>query len=737
MSDAWYYADGEKPVGPLAFADLTAILSRVSNAEDVLVWRAGFEQWQRAVSVAELAAFVIKPPKPPHLPPPLPSLSSTLPSGPSIVSATEKDHKNPPSVYRAGLDKRSRNIIVAIVLGLMVVIGWQYFVGYPQMERQRQEAALKQQEQTKQPEQSHLQAVMLTREAVIAASPRIAIETPKLHGSVNLKGGRIDDLSLMQYRETVDPNSPVIVLLSPSVAPDAYFADFGWVPASGTTAAMPGPDTMWTQQGSGALGVNHPVTLTYDNGAGLVFARTIAVDDHYLFTIKDAVTNKSVSAVTLFPYALISRRGTPNTLGYYILHEGLIGVMGNDGLQEETYKKIEDKKSESWDVTDAWLGFTDRYWATAMLPHTNAKVHARFTAREAGGQKTYQTDYLLEPVTVAPGATGSADARLFAGAKEVSVVGINFLGGIDGGYNTALGLNHFDLLIEWGFISYFIAKPMFLMIDYFYRLVGNLGVAILIFATIIKIIFVPFANRSYRSMIKIQRLQPQIAALRERFPEQEQAYKEILELYKHENVTAPSGCLPIVIQSLLCFSLYKVLFVSIEMRHAPFYGWIQDLSAPDPTNVFNLFGLVPFDPATVPLLGSFLHVGALPIILGLTVWQLQRNISPIRLGSVQREAYAVLPLLVIYFSGRMMVGMLLYFLWFTILSIIHQQLLMKKEKVVVGEISEYSAEVLPMGKMQPIVFLTMLAPSLQNVLMVLVFWRRSKRPKITPADPTK
>ena len=307
---------------------------------------------------------------------------------------------------------------------------------------------------------------------------------------------------------------------------------------------------MWTQQGSGALGVDHPVTLTYDNGAGLVFARTIAVDDHYLFTIKDAVTNKSVSAVTLFPYALISRRGTPNTLGYYILHEGLIGVMGNHGLQEETYKKIEDKKSESWDVTDAWLGFTDRYWATAMLPDTDAKVHARFTAREAGGEKTYQTDYLLEPVTVAPGATGSADARLFAGAKEVSVVGINFLGGIDGGYNAALGLNHFDLLIEWGFISYFIAKPMFLMIDYFYRLVGNLGVAILIFATYCQghrqapVLRQPIL----RSMIKIKRYSRK-SLIKRTFPRQEQQHQEILELYKTENVTPPAGCLPIVIQS--------------------------------------------------------------------------------------------------------------------------------------------------------------------------------------------
>ena len=638
----------------------------------------------------------------------------------------------------------------------MVVIGWQYFVGYPQMQRQRQEALLKQQQQQAQVQPGAAQSGALqpgatqptptaagasaqvqaaAREAVIGFSPRVAISTPRLGGSINLKGGRIDDLSLTQYRETIDPAAPPIVLFSPSGAPSAYYAEFGWVPASGSNAATPGPDTVWKQQGSGALGVGPPVTLTYDNGQGLVFTRTIAVDDNYLLTIKDTVANKGASPVTLFPYALISRHGTPRVRGYYILHEGLIGVMGDQGLQEETYKKIEDKKSVTWDVTNAWLGITDKYWAATLLPDTDAKVRARFSAGEAGGLKTYQTDYLLQPQTIAPGVVGSANARLFAGAKEVSVVGIDFPFG-PGGYNAALGLNQFDLLIDWGWF-YFFTKLMFLAIDYFYRLVGNFGIAILILATIIKIIFVPFANRSYRSMIKMQRLQPQIAALRESFPEPEQANKEIIELYKHNNVTAPSGCLPIVLQSFLYFSLYKVLSFTIEMRHAPFFGWIHDLSAPDPSNVFNLFGLIPFEPATFPLVGSLLDIGALPIILGLAVWQLQQNISPIGLSSFQRKTYAVLPLLVIYVGARTMVGMLIYLLWFTFLSIFHQLLLMKKDKVVFGRISEYSAEVLPLGKIQPIVFLTMLAPSLQNVLMVLVFWQRSKTPKITPTDATK
>src|SRR5579883_2085773 len=337
-----------------------------------------------------------------------------------------------------------KNTILAIVLSLLVVVGWQYFIGYPQMQKQRQEALLKQQEQSQtqpgatQPAGANpgpapqgaapsaaapsAQPPSASREAVIASTPHVAIDTPTLTGSINLKGGRIDDLSLRQFHETTSPDSPPIVLFSPSGAPDAYYAEFGWVAASGGNATVPGSDTVWKQDGSGALTVNHPVTLTYDNGKGLIFTRTISVDDHYLFTIKDQVANRSDAPVTLFPYGLVSRHGTPKVQGYYILHEGLIGVMGKDGEQTETYKKMEDKKSESWDVTDAWLGFTDKYWAAALLPDTDARVKTRFSAAEEAGVKTYQTDYLAQPQTIAPGGTGSANGRLFAGAKEVSVV---------------------------------------------------------------------------------------------------------------------------------------------------------------------------------------------------------------------------------------------------------------------------------------------------------------------------
>src|SRR6516165_368520 len=487
-----------------------------------------------------------------------------------------------------------RNTILAIVLSLIVVVGWNFFIAKPQIERQQHEAALKQQQEQSQVQQPQTQPggtpaapptgaptvpgapataaqpTAPSRDAIIVAAPRIPIQTPTLSGSINLKGARIDNLSLEQYRETVDPKSPAIVLFSPSGAPHAYYAEFGFVPAAGVTEKMLGPDTVWTQEGSGALGVGHPVTLVYDNGGGLIFRRTIAVDDRYLFTLKDEVQNKGSAAVTLFPYALISRHGTPQTQGYYILHEGFIGVMGDQGEQAFTYKNVEDKKEVTWEVINAWLGFTDKYWAAALLPDTKAKVRTRYSSGEANGQKTYQTDYMmLDPKVIAPGATTTVDARLFAGAKEVSVVGINFPLAAEGGYNEQLNLNKFDLLIDWGYF-YFLTKPMFLALDFFFRLVGNFGIAILILTVLVKILFFPLANKSYASMAKMKAVQPQMAMIKERYADdrvkQQQA---MMELYKKEQINPVAGCLPIAIQIPVFFSLYKVLFVTIEMRHAP------------------------------------------------------------------------------------------------------------------------------------------------------------------------
>jgi YidC/Oxa1 family membrane protein insertase len=592
-----------------------------------------------------------------------------------------------------------KNTILAIVLSAIVLIGWQYFIGMPQMERQRQETLFKQQQVQAQPPQAApnvaapapqgaaprppgqadvtTPAEQKSREAALAASARIPIDTPAIKGSIALKGGRLDDISLARYHETVDPNSPAIVLLSPSGSPHPFYAEFGWVGGAGANVKAPGPDTVWQREGAGSLEPGRPITLVYDNGEGLKFRRTIDVDDKYLFTLKDEVTNSTAAPVTLYPYALISRHGLPQTSGYYILHEGMIGVMGDQGLQEITYKAIDDKKNLVFKATDAWMGITDKYWAATLLPNTDAQVQAHFFASDTAGVKTYQTDYLLDAKTIAPGTTGTADARLFAGAKEVGLVGINFpLVGI-GGYNQQLGLNHFDLLIDWGWF-YFITKPMFLAIDFLFKLVGNFGVAILLVTVLIKTIFFPLANKSYASMAKMKAVQPQMQALRERYPDDKvKQQQELMELYKREKINPVAGCLPIAIQIPVFFSLYKVLFITIEMRHAPFFGWIKDLSAPDPTNVFNLFGLIPFDPTQVPVIGHFLWIGAWPLVMGVTMW-FQMKLNPAPPDPAQKMIFDWMPVIFTFMLASFSSGLVIYWAWNNTLSVIQQSVIMRR-----------------------------------------------------------
>jgi YidC/Oxa1 family membrane protein insertase len=741
MSDIWYYGDGGKSVGPLSLADLAKVLSsRGTSAKDVLVWRSGFEQWQRAEIVPELVALVSSPPQPPLLPstsppPPLP-LPTNFSSERPLVPATLKKEEDPKQYreVRAAVGRRGRNTIVAIVLSAVVLISWQYFYNVPAMEKQRA-AQLAQGQTANKPEQQESQAAagrssgvpVPRRDIIIASVPRVKIDSPRLNGSIFLKGARIDDVTLVKYREASDPLSPAIVLLSPTGTDTPLYAEFGWIAAGGLTLKIPDETTIWQQDGTGSLTPGTPVTLKYDNGEGLTFRRTISMDDRYLFTVRDEVTNVGNAPTTLYPFALISRHGGPKVVSSYIRFGGLIGYLGDQGLQEYGYKKIDDAKAVNFKVTNGWLGITDTYWATALLPDTDAPLQARFSSNLVGTVRFYQADYLQAPQTIAIGSTGTANARLFAGAKEASVIGINFPGTWLGGYNKELNLNHFDLLIDWGWF-YFATKAMFLALDFFSHLTGNFGVALLLLAAIIKLIFVPVTNRSYRSIMKMQQLQPEIDAIRDRADNGEQAKKEIIGLYNRENVTTPSGCLPIIFQVLLFFFLYKILYVTIE-AHSPFLGWINDLAAPDPSNVFNLFGLLPCDPMTLPIFGRYLHIGAWPVTLGLTVWLLQRRISPILLGPFQRKVYAALPILVAYFFADYMAGLVIFFAFYNFLSILHQALLMKETKGAIGNISEYSAKVLPYGKSQPMIFLMMLAPILQNITIVLVFWRRSKRPK--------
>jgi len=588
-----------------------------------------------------------------------------------------------------------KNTILAIVLSALVLIVWQVYFGVPQMEKQKQIQQQQAQERSQQPPTLPQQTPgtvpqtppapgtapqapaqggtvapqTMSRDAALAASPRVRIETPSLSGSISLRGGRIDDLSLVKYRETVDPNSPPIVLLAPSGSPHPFYAEFGWFGQAGASIKLPNPDTVWQQEGSGALSVGHPVTLVYDNGEGLQFRRTIAVDENYLFTLKDEVINKGAAPVTLYPFGLISRHGTPQTLGYYILHEGLIGVFGDKGLQEETYANIEKQKEISFTATNVWLGITDKYWAATLLPDTATQVNAKFSTGTIGNNiRTYQSDYYGPAQTIAPGATAAVDGRLFAGAKEVSIVD---------GYNDRLRLNKFDRLIDWGWF-YFITKPLFLAMDWIYRLVGNFGVAILIVTVIIKIFFFPLANKSYASMAKMKAVQPEMMAIRERFADDKMKQQQaMMELYKKEKINPIAGCLPIVIQIPVFFALYKVLFVTIEMRHAPFFGWIKDLAAPDPTTVFNLFGLIPWDPSHVPLLGPFLLLGIWPLIMGVTMW-FQMKLNPPPPDPTQAMIFNYMPIIFTFMLANFPAGLVIYWAWNNTLSVAQQSVIMHK-----------------------------------------------------------
>ena len=595
----------------------------------------------------------------------------------------------------------NRNTILAIILSGLVLIAWQYFYNVPQMERQRAQNQL-QAELTKpnQPAPSAspstppqagsapsatpatANAPVVGRDDAIASTPRIKIETPSLEGSISLKGARVDDLSLVKFRETVDPKSAPIVLYSPSGTSAPYYAEFGWVGAAGSTERLPDQNTIWQQEGSGSLTPTNPVVLKYDNGEGLTFRRTISVDDRYLFTIKDDVSNVGNAPVTLYPYALISRHGTPQVSGYYILHEGLIGYLGEEGLQQYTYKKIDEAKSVNWKVVNGWLGITDKYWASALLPDIRAQLQARFSSNLVGSTRTYQTDYLEDPQTIAIGGTGGASTRLFAGAKEASVVGMNFPIWGFGGYNRELSLNHFDLLIDWGWF-YFITKPMFLALDFFYRLFGNFGISILLVTVLVKLLFFPLANKSYASMAKMKSVQPQLQALKERYPDDKvKQQQEMMEIYKKEKINPVAGCLPVVIQIPVFFSLYKVLFITIEMRHAPFFGWIKDLSAPDPTNLFTLFGLLHFDPTQVPVFGHYLALGIWPIIMGITMW-FQMKLNPTPPDPTQKIMFDWMPLIFTFMLAGFPAGLVIYWAWNNLLSVIQQSFIMRRNGVKV------------------------------------------------------
>ncbi len=585
----------------------------------------------------------------------------------------------------------NKNLILAIALSVIVLIGWNYFVGAPQVEKQRQNqpatgqpgtagqpvgpTASPREGQPGTPNPSTVPGtatgvVTESRGQALARSPRLRIDTPSLTGSIPLRGGRIDDVSLRTYHETVDAKSPEIVLLSPSGSPTPYYAEFGWV-----GPGAPNADTVWTADAE-VLTADRPVTLTAEAGAGLLFRRRITVDDKFMFTVQDSVENKGTAPVTLNTYGLVSRHGKPPTQGYYVLHEGLIGVVGDQGLQEYGYAALDKEnpipgqptRGKIWNAAvGGFLGITDKYWAAAVVPEQGQPYQGSFTSRQDGTAFTYQANVLGDAKTVAPGASLDTTQRLFAGAKEVAQVDA---------YERSLGIKKFDLLIDWGWF-YFITKPMFKALDFFFRLFGNFGLSILIVTVILKGFFLPLANRSYVSMAKMKAVQPEMVSIRERFKDDKaKQQQEMMTLYKREKINPVAGCWPILIQIPVFFALYKVLFVTIEMRHAPFFGWVRDLAAPDPTSLFNLFGLLPF---TVP---EFLHIGVWPLIMGVTMF-LQMKMNPEPPDPVQKAMFSYMPLIFTFMLASFPAGLVIYWAWNNALSVTQQYVIMRRNGVKV------------------------------------------------------
>ncbi len=501
---------------------------------------------------------------------------------------------------------------------------------------------------------------MDSRQRALDQSRRVPIDTPRLHGSMSVTNGRLDDLTLADFRETINPDSPEIVLLSPAGAPAAYFADVGWDDA-GTGLVLPRGDVDWKVDGD-TLTPGQPLVWTWDNGAGLEFQRIVSVDEDYLFTISQRVVNRGTEPVTLYPFALISRRGTPETSGFFILHEGPLGVF--DGtLKEVDYDDLAEEGTIQQSTTGGWIGITDKYWLTALVPDQSVPVQTRFYHRVSGGANVYQVDFVSSTgVVVAPGGEGTWSTRIFAGAKEARLLDY---------YEDEQGITNFDLAIDWGWF-WFLTRPIFYALLWIQDIIGNFGVSILILTVFIKLLFFPLANKSYKAMSQMRKLQPEMLKLRERFGDDRQRLnQEMMALYKREKVNPASGCLPILIQIPVFFALYKVLFVTIEMRHAPFFGWIQDLSARDPTTIFNLFGLIPWQPPDI------LMIGIWPLIMGASMY-VQQKLNPQPPDPLQAKIFMALPVVFTVMLAQFPAGLVIYWTWNNILTILQQWLIMRR-----------------------------------------------------------
>ena len=554
----------------------------------------------------------------------------------------------------------SKNVLMAIVLSTLVLVFWATFFEPPPVERQIAEDQVTKSEELSSPSIEKVElSKKIARDDTIDSVARVKIENNNIKGSISLQGAIIDDIIFKNYKESLESDQKVI-FLNPKSSDEGYYIETGWASNSNEKLKLPLDNTIWKVKGNKVLTPNKPIVLEWDNNEGLIFTKKIELDDKYLFKISQGIKNTSNKSYEFFPYAQITRNYKPDVIPIYILHEGFIGMF-DDELKEEDYEDVEDEKFII-NSSKGWLGITDKYWLTAIVPEKGKKFKSEFLSIDG----KYKANFIIKEATVlSSNASITNEINAFVMAKEVAVID---------DYAEKLGIEKFDLTIDWGWF-YFITKPLFFVIEYFFKLTGNFGVAIIILTALVRIVFFPLANYSFRSMAKMKILQPEMVRLKELHKDDKtKLQQEMMTLYKREKVNPVSGCLPVLIQIPFFFAVYKMLYVTIEMRQQPFFGWIQDLSARDPTSIFNLFGLIPWDPPT------FLMIGVWPILMGLTMF-LQQKLNPTPPDPMQAKIFMFLPIFLTIILAPFPSGLVVYWTVSNVLTMAQQWVIIRGTKV--------------------------------------------------------
>lgn len=557
------------------------------------------------------------------------------------------------------MDSEKRNLILAMVASMAIFAGYYYFYersSSPAVEEHQSVS----QPAAAQPLQELMPSLIHTPLSYDEAKkgPQLTVETKSLKGSISLKGARLDDLLLLNYKDSTNSTSEPVRLLSPSGTKNAYYMESGWI-SNDKNIEMPTSSTLWKADKQ-TLSPNVPVTLSWQNPQGIEFRRTLSIDDEYMITVTDTIQNTSSNSFQAYSYGLISRLNTEENSSSYALHEGGVGYLEGK-LKEEKFKDIESEKTFSYGSTGGWLGFTDKYWLTALIPYQSQNVTAKFRSIGSEGQHRYQADFISPSVMIQPGMSVQNTFHFYAGAKSVDILDA---------YEKNLNIPHFDLAIDFGWF-YFITKPLFFALQKLHDFLGNFALSIIALTLLIRSLLFPLANKSYQSMAKMKELQPQLNRIKEQAGDDKMKLnQEMMALYKQHKVNPVSGCLPMLLQIPILFAIYKVLLISIEMRHAPLFGWIKDMSAPDPTTIFNMFGLIPWDPP------SFLMIGALPILMGGTMY-LQQKLSPQPMDDIQSKMFLIMPFLFTYMLAQFPAGVVFYWTLTNILAIAQQWALTK------------------------------------------------------------